>query len=404
MINKSIFWIVCFLILFSFEGWAQNDRQKQLEAQRIQLRNEIKQINNLLSTSRQQKSATLEELEEVNLRIDRITQLVKITNQQINLLTQRIRVNEREIGELRKELKQLKADYAQMIRASYDSKSHQNRLMFLLSSESFLQGYKRVQYLKQYASFRKKQGVAIAEKTVTLQDLNTDLLVQKSEKEALVSENREIQSNLLSQKKRQNELLNGLKKKEQSFAAQIKEKQRKTVAIDREIDRLIREAIAASNKKAGTKSATFALTPEAKLLASNFAANRGKLPWPVTEGVVTQGFGTQPHPVVRTAKIKSNGVVIATPKNAKVRTVFDGQVLSIIQFKGSNPIVLVQHGNYVTAYKNLSKIFVKKGDKLVAKQEIGEVFASANDNKSSLQFSIFKDNTPQNPSGWIYKM
>ena len=132
--------------------------------------------------------------------------------------------------------------------------------------------------------------------------------------------------------------------------------------------------------------------------------NKGKLPWPVSRGVVIQKFGTQPHPVVKTAKIKSNGIVIATEKNQKVKTVFEGKVLSVLQFRGSNPTVLVQHGNYITAYKNLSKVFVNKGDKVISNQYIGEVFTNTSTGKSSIQFSVFQKTTPLNPLLWILKM
>ena len=139
-------------------------------------------------------------------------------------------------------------------------------------------------------------------------------------------------------------------------------------------------------------------------LSKNFALNKGNLPWPVIRGVVIQKFGTQPHPVVKTAKIKSNGIIIATVNKEKVRTVFEGIVLSVLQFKGSNPTVLVQHGKYITAYKNLSKVYVKKGDKVFSNQNIGEVFTNNSTGKATIQFSIFQNTTPINPLLWIIKM
>jgi septal ring factor EnvC (AmiA/AmiB activator) len=182
-------------------------------------------------------------------------------------------------------------------------------------------------------------------------------------------------------------------------------KEKESQKIDKQIDKLIREAIARSNKnKSDKNSKGFNLTPESKALAKKFELNKGKLPWPVSRGVVIQKFGTQPHPVVKTAKIKSNGIVIATEKNQKVKTVFEGKVLSVLQFRGSNPTVLVQHGNYITAYKNLSKVFVNKGDKVISNQYIGEVFTNTSTGKSSIQFSVFQKTTPLNPLLWILKM
>ena len=394
-------------LLSSFSALAQKStaRQKELEVQKQRLTSEIKQINTLLFKNTKKKKDVLSEVEDLNLKIAVRSQLVNVNNQQANLLTRQISVNERDIGNLRKELTALKKDYAEMIRKSYKSKSSQNRLMFLFSSESFLQAYKRIQYMKQYASFRKKQGDEIAAKTTTLQTLNTTLINQKRKKEALVSENRKVQQTLEGERKSQEVLIRSLKKRASSLASSIKQKQKKAAAIDREIERLIREAIAASNKAAGKKSSkAFALTPEARLLAKNFTANKGRLPWPVEKGVVTQRFGTQPHPVVRTTMIKSNGVTIATSPNAIARAVFEGEVMTILSFKGSNPTVLIKHGNYITTYKNIGKLYVKKGDKIKAKQAIGEIFTHPQTGKTILQFSVFNEFTPQNPKSWIYKM
>ena len=394
-------------LLSSFSALAQKStaRQKELEVQKQRLTSEIKQINTLLFKNTKKKKDVLSEVEDLNLKIAIRSQLVNVNNQQANLLTRQISVNERDIGNLRKELTALKKDYAEMIRKSYKSKSSQNRLMFLFSSESFLQAYKRIQYMKQYASFRKKQGDEIAAKTTTLQTLNTTLINQKRKKEALVSENRKVQQTLEGERKSQEVLIRSLKKRASSLASSIKQKQKKAAAIDREIERLIREAIAASNKAAGKKSSkAFALTPEARLLAKNFTANKGRLPWPVEKGVVTQRFGTQPHPVVRTTMIKSNGVTIATSPNAIARAVFEGEVMTILSFKGSNPTVLIKHGNYITTYKNIGKLYVKKGDKVKAKQAIGEIFTHPQTGKTILQFSVFNEFTPQDPKSWIYRM
>ena len=405
--RSAVSFLSILFLLSSFNALAQKStaRQKELEVQKQRLTNEIKQINTLLFKNTKKKKDVLSEVEDLNLKISVRSQLVSVNNQQANLLTRQIIVNERDIGNLRKELTALKKDYAEMIRKSYKSKSSQNRLMFLFSSESFLQVYKRIQYMKQYASFRKKQGDEIADKTTTLQTLTTTLINQKRKKEVLVSENRKAQQRLEAERKSQEVLIRSLKKRASSLTISIKQKQKKATAIDREIERLIREAIVASNKAAGQKSSkAFVLTPEAKLLAKNFTANKGRLPWPVENGVVTQRFGTQPHPVVRTTMIKSNGVTIATSPNAVARAVFEGEVMTVLSFKGSNPTVLIKHGNYITTYKNIGKLYVKKGDKVEAKEAIGEIFTHPQTGKTILQFSVFNEFTPQNPKSWIYKM
>ena len=403
--NKGLWTICCFLIISVATSQSTSARQKALEEQKKRLQQEIKQINAILFSNIRKEKSVVSKVEDLDLKISVRSQIVKVNNQQANLLTRQINVNQRDITNLRSELKNLKKDYANMIVKSYKSKSSQNRLMFLFSSADFFQAYKRIQYMKQYANFRKKQGEEISEKTQTIQNLNKTLLDQKSIKEALVAENKIVQTTLMKERKFQQNLIRSIKSKSRSLTSEIKQKQRQSAAIDKEIERLIREAIAASNKLAGKASKNvFALTPEAKLLAKNFVANKGKLPWPVEKGVVTQRFGTQPHPLVKTTMIKSNGITIATNPKSKARAVFDGEVMAILSFKGSNPAVLIKHGNFITTYKNIAKVYVRKGQKVKSKESIGEIFTHPQSGKTTLQFSVFNELKPQNPKNWIYKL
>ena len=404
--SRQVLFVLFGLTILVQTANAQDQRQKNLENQRKLLQEEIKQINKLLFSNEKQKKSVLTEFEDLSLKIDVRGRLIRVTNEQANRLTQKISVNQRIIGQQRKDLENLKKDYSEMIRKSYESGSGQSRMMFLFSSESFLQAYKRSQYLNQYTSFRKKQGELIVEKTKILQQLNTDLVAQKLKKEELVKENKTAQQQYKNEQSSQQQLIKALKKKERSFVSQIKKKQKKAAAINKEIQRLIREAIAASNKAAGKNlnAKVFTLTPEDQLISDNIIANKGKLPWPVEQGVVVQKFGKQPHPVVKTTMIQSNGVTIATPQSSEARAVFEGKVMSIIGFKGSNPTVLIQHGNYITTYSNLSEVYVIKGQKVKAKEKIGKVFTNPETGKTELKFSVFKNSSPTNPKSWIFRM
>ena len=392
-------WIV---LLCSNSIFSQNNR-KQLEKQKEAIQKELKEINALLFKNKKQKASTFTDIENINYKIQRKQEVIKLTNRQINLLNIELEKNKNQQVDLSKRLKEVKAAYKEMILKSYKSKSGKNKLMFVLSSESFFQAFKRTQYVKQYAAFIRNQ----ADKIVTISDelklINDELIERKKLKETLLTNNRLTQKSLEKEKNQANEIAFKLKSQEKKYKKNILAKQKESLKIDKQIDKLIREAIAASNKTK-TKSNSFNLTPEAIALAKNFELNKGKLPWPVSRGVVIQRFGTQPHPVVKTAKIKSNGIVIATEKSAKVKTVFKGQVLSVLKFRGSNPTILIQHGNYITAYKNLSKVFVSKGDVLESGQVIGEVFTNKTNSQSTIQFSIFKKTTPLNPLFWILKM
>lgn len=384
----------------------QNSKQKQLEAKRLELQKEMKQINSLLFANKKKEQSVISEVEDLNYKVRVRNNLIKITNDQANLLTRKINSNQKKITDLRAQLTQLKKDYAAMLVTSYKSKSEQSRIMFLLSSENFKQAYKRLQYLKQYTDYQKQQGEDIKTKSTQLQELNTSLLKQKAEKNKLVKENRLAKKALEADLKTHEALMISIKKELSKYTLQIKSKQQEADKIDREIERLIKAAIAKSNKKAGkpVSSKKFELTAEAKVLAANFISNKGKLPWPVEKGIVVLRYGKQPSLIDKKVTIQSSGVRIATEKGAKIRAVFDGNVYAIIASKNGNPTVLVQHGNYFTAYKNLSKIYVKKGDKITTKQNIGEVFTSKSNGKSILNFSVFKNDKTENPSSWIYNM
>ena len=402
---RLLIWVILCLLSFNNFIFSQDIsiRQKGLEKKSLKLRKEIKQINNLLFLNKKIKKSTLTEAEDVEIKISIRRELIKINNEQVNSLDKLININQRDISENRSEMKSLKNDYSEMVKNAYKSKSMQNRLMFIFSSEDLLQAYKRLNYLKQYSAFRKKQVEKIREKTLILQELNQDLIKQKQKRKLLVEDNRRENEKLIEEQNQQNKILKELKRKSTYFTKQIKIKQLQAESIDKEIQKLIREAIAFSNKKEKNKlSNFFKLTPEAKVLADNFRANKGKLPWPVLKGVIIQKYGTQAHPVVKTTKIKSTGITIASIDNAEVRAVFEGQVMSILSFKNSNPTVLIKHGNYITAYKNLSKVFVKKGQRLDSKETIGEVFTNSETGRTVLQFSIFNAMKPENPSLWLY--
>ncbi len=405
-----------FLLAFLSVGsiYAQSDEQKELEARKLRLQEEIQQFNTLLSQKRREKTDVLEDVEDLNQKIRIRKELIKVTNEQTNLISRQINNNINKISKLRDDLKELKSDYAEMIRKSYKSKSQQSRLMFLLSSEDFLQAYKRIQYMKQYTNHRKEQAAEIQSKTTQLQELNNGLVTQRKDKENLIAENRKEQASLEREMENQRGLIASIKEKESQYAAQIREKQKQADAIDRQIDKIIRDAIAKANaankettkesRESATKSSNFALTAEAKLVDTDFKANKGKLPWPVEKGVVKMRYGKQPHPVVKSVTIQSNGVRIATENGAQARAIYRGKVLAVQAIKGGNKAVLIQHGNYISVYNNLGKVYVKEGEKVTTKQEIGEVFTSPSDNETVLKFMIYDNNHTDNPANWIYRM
>lgn len=384
---------------------AQVDTQKKLEEKRQKYLKEIRQIEGLLQTDQKKQQSIISVVENLNYKVSIRQNLIQVTNDQANYLTREINNNQNEITSLRNQLEDLKKDYAQMVVKSYKSKSEQSRIMFLLSSQNFKQAYKRFQYIQQYADYQKEQAKEIKLKTEELQELNNKLLKQKEEKSVLVAQNRIEKQKLQAEMKQQEEVMATLKRNMVKYASDIKKKRQEIDRIDKEIDRLIKAAIAVSNKKAGNKSTsgTYLLTPAAKKLASSFAANKGKLGWPVERGVVKTRFGLQPSLTDRTVKENSSGIRIATEKNAQVKAVFDGEISEILVIKRANPAVMIRHGDYLSIYMNLQKIFVKKGDKIRTGQVIGEAFTNKKSGETYLWFRINKNNQKLNPEHWLAK-
>ena len=398
--------ILLLSLMLHFSGFSQSKKQQELEERRRELTREIQQIGALLFEGKKEQKSVLSVVEDLDFKIKVRTNLISITNQQANLLTREINSNQIKITKLRAKLKALKDDYAKMIVKSYKSRADQNKLMFLLSSANFQQAYKRLQYIKQYANYQKLQAELIKTETAKMQQLNIELVTQKKNKQKLIEENKLAKSILDKERAQQKTLISDIKNNLSKFTAQIKTKQRESNKIDKEIRRIIQAAIAASNKKAGksSKSKVFSLTPEQKILAANFTSNKGKLPWPVAKGVVKLRFGNNPSPIDRSLTIKSNGVRIATNKGEEVRAVFEGVVQGIMTPKNGNNTIMIRHGNYITVYKNLSKFYVQKGDKVTTKQVIGEVITNKASGESILSFGIYKDSSIQNPSQWIYRL
>lgn len=403
---KYIFLFIA--LIFSVNITAQKTKRQILEERRIQLQKDKVYINGLLSNTIKKEKNLLIELTDTEKRIDNSEKLISVISKESKELGNEIYLNQLEINKNRRDLVVLKKDYADMIYKSYKSKSQNSRIMFLLSSENFFQAYKRFQYMKQYTSFRKQQGESIQLKNIKIEALIDTLKNKKSTKQNLLNQQKKEQEDISKQKRQQQILLSEVKKKESKYNRQIKSFLKEEKKINAQIDKIIRDAIAASNKKSGKKStsgkAEFVLTAEAKVLADQFTANRGKLPWPVEKGFVSMYYGKQPHPIVKTATIQSNGVRITTAKSSKARAVFNGTVLAVQVMSGNKKAVLIQHGNYITVYKNLQNVTIHTGDKVTTKQNIGTIFTDKVTGKTILSFVLSKNATTENPKSWIYKM
>jgi septal ring factor EnvC (AmiA/AmiB activator) len=403
--------------------WSQPPTQEQLEERKAKIQLEIQEKEKLLQSVKSKEKSVVTQLMLQKEKIGLKEKLIKTTEKQTKLLGNDIYINQIKINQLNRDLEQLRKDYAAMIMKSYKSRSEQSRAMFLLSSENFLQAYKRAQYMKQYASYRKMQGHDIEAKTKQLVGYTNKIVVQKTEKEKLITENENEKKELEKEKKEQEKIALQIQKDKGKITAEIKKKQQETKKIDAQIQKLIRQAIAAANKKtaaanakanpktttaASTKavesSTKIVLTSEGQLVANNFRANKGKLPWPVEKGAVSLPYGDQPHPIYRTLTVHNSGVEITTESGASARAVFGGEVTKVIKLSPLNIAVFIQHGDYFTVYQNLSSVSVSVGDKVSTKQTLGKIRTNGDTGKTVVKFLILQNTTYNNPASWLFNM
>ena len=391
--------IILLLIVLISTSLSSQTKQ-DLENLKKRIQDDIKKIELKLATNSKQKKLIVSNAEDINYKIKLQQNLINNINSQLNLILKEIDRNENRLSDLKQRELILNNELSKMLLSAYKKKSNLNKLMFVFSSTSFKQAYKRIQYFKQYANFQNK---TISKIKINSNDIKNVIVVldsQKTNKKLLIDENEEIKRDLSIEYTGLNNLIAEVNKNQKKYSAEIKQKQKLTREIDKKIQRLIEEALAKAKKKDGR----FELTEEAKLISKNFNANKGKLPSPVIRGSVVLGFGKQPHPIVKTTTIQSNGVRIRTSSDVKARTIFNGEVYSIIKSKNNTHTILIQHGNFFTVYKNLSDIYVKKGDKLKTKDSIGKIATDPLNGQTILSFSIFNNGVPQNPRFWIYKM
>jgi septal ring factor EnvC (AmiA/AmiB activator) len=411
------FLTILFLCISSLAIAQSNEQQKKLEQRKAEIQREIRELNTLIKDESSKEKSVLTKISEQNTKIKLSEKLISMTAKQTKLLTDDIYTNQIAINKLNRELKVLKEDYANMIVRAYKSRSDQSRIMFLLSSEGFLQAYKRLQYMKQYASFRKIQGDEIRGKMAQLDTLQQRLVIQKKDKVKLLTESETEKKNLEQDRVEQEKLVKSIRKDKKKYAADIAKKKRESREIERKIDNMIRAAIAEANKRTAKKASEskttkaaaakesttkITLTKEGKIVSDNFKANRGKLPWPVAKGFISDRYGTHPHPFEKGVETHNNGVDITTDKGSSVRAVFGGEVMSVHVIKGTqNKIVYIQHGDFITVYCNLASVSVSSGDKVSLKQSIGTVATNPATGDAVVKFLVVQNTTYLNPSSWI---
>lgn len=401
---KALIIILFSLLVLPTASLAQD--KKVLQEKKQQLQKEIQYTNQLLSETEKSKKTSLNQLRQIDKQISSREQLIQTMEEEIGMVEDTIVQLSASIDTLEAALIQLKEEYARMINYAYRNRNDYDRLMFILSSENFYQAFKRLKYFQQYSTYRKSQAEKISQQQMLL-DAKINLLTAiKKSKEGLLKAKLQERNQLSTQKVKKVEVVNSLKGKEQKLKKDLQQKREAAKQINKAIEKIIAEEIRRAReaaKKAGKSEKGFPMTPEALALSNSFAENRGKLPWPVGEGVITAEFGEHPHPTLKGVKVQNNGIDISTKKGNAGRAIYKGKVSRVIIIPREGKVVMISHGEYFTVYSYFKEVFVSAGDEVDTKQTLGVLVDDQNENASQLHLEIWKVMNKLNPEQWIYK-
>ena len=370
--------------------------RKDLEEQREKTLQEISYVDNLLKETSKERKESVNELNMISRKLNLRESVVKGLQDEISLLNDRIALNNIAIEMMESDLKVLKKDYEIALLSSFRSSKASNRIAYILSAKDFNQGYKRLKYLQQVTKFRRQEWEIIMELKDEI-EISKRKMEQDLSKISQLKSREEQQKYLLQQEKnKQQKIVKTLSSKESQLKKELEEKKRIAKMIEREINKLIDE-----ERK---KSATAELSPELKVLSDNFFENRGMLPWPVDQGVITSRFGLQKHPVLKYVTEKNIDIEITSSGVTPVKSVFRGEVVKVFSIRGANMAVIIKHGKYYTVYLNIIEVKVKVGDKVQTGQLLGRVFNDKDDgDKAVLKFMISEEKDYLDPELWISK-
>ncbi len=377
----------CSVIKGQTKADLEEKRQKAIE--------EINYVDNILKSTEKEKVENINYVNILEKKVGIRQTVINGLNEEIDLLNKRILINQQAIEMMEDDMEVLRTDYTKAVLNYYKYEKQTPELAYILSARDFNQGYKRLKYLKQISEYRRNESETIEELKYEIEKskkgLEDDLSGISELKQKEVRQ-KELMQN--EQRKRQN-IINNLGNKEKQLRKELEAKKKIEIRIEGEIERIIAEEKRKNNKNE--------LTPEQKLIGSDFESNRGRLPWPVERGIITSHFGVHQHPVLKYVTENNFGIEITSSGKTEARSIFKGEVSAITAISGANMTVIIRHGNYLSVYTNLINVKVRKGEKVDTKQVIGEVYKDTSDNDNAIiKFMIFNQKY-LDPELWIAK-
>ena len=387
MKRTILYLFIAMLAMVSING----QTLKELQAQQRKYSEELETTGKMIKQTKQSEKATENKLNLIGQDIRTRKKLINSINQEIIALDQEQSRLQDERTRLEGELDSLKQDYARLVQLTHYADLQQSPLLFLLASEDFNQLVRRMRYMREFAIYRQQQVARIEGVKADIQ-IQSDLIQDnRKEKDSALKTQQREQDQLARNERKQKAMLQDLKKKEKELIAKQRQQQKKIDELNKQIERAIAKQVDRKQQ----------LTKEQELIAGGFAANKGRLPWPVAKGFISGHYGKHQHPVYENVTLNNKGVYIQTPAGSDARAVYEGEVTTCMVM-GSTYAIIIQHGNYRTVYTGIQTPTVKPGQKVQAKQSIGKIASNPDDdNKTELQFQVWQDREIQNPELWL---
>ena len=435
MMKRIFVGLTCILFLV-IPLSAQSSRLiKELESKRGELQKQIADTESLLKNTKKDVGSQLNSLASLTGQIEERKRYILAINNDVEALERELSVLERQLRTLQRDLQDKKKKYESSVQYLYRNKSIEEKLMFIFSAKSLGQTYRRLRYVREYATYQRLQGEEILKKQEQIKKKRAELLQVKTAKENLLKEREDEKQKLEDQEKQKREMVANLQKKQKGLQSEINKKSREANQLNARIDKLIAEEIerarkraaeearreAAARKKSEAKEGkstsaspgtetkkkaepleAYSMSKADRELSGNFVSNRGKLPMPISGPyIITSHYGQYAVEGLRNVKLDNKGIDIQGKPGAQARAIFDGKVAAVFQLNGLFN-VLIRHGNYISVYCNLSSASVKSGDTVSTKQAIGQVFSDASDNgRTVLHFQLRKEKDKLNPEPWL---
>lgn len=430
--------LFCFVLLISQRVIGQSASEK-LKKEQDRLESKISNTKSLLNKTKSSTEASLNELKIIDNQIKFREELLMNFDNQIRGAELQVTKKDRQIKELHEKLNRLKVQYKKLLLYAYKHRNKYGKMMYIFSSDSYYEALKRNKYLKKISEIQKKQFVLIKQHQGLIKEEITSIQKEKSHKLVVLEEKKKEKEAILLDKDKQQKVYQNFKSKENELLAQLEVDERKKDVLKSKINAAIRKEIQEAAVKAGKAAAeakkkkdaaeakkkaaataaketkvpvstppaetkvsetattsesdakkedVFAETKESAALGKSFESNKGKLPWPVDKGTITEGFGKNAHPTLENVYTNNSGIDISAPKSAKVRAVFEGEVTSVLNIPGAGKVVIIKHGNYRTVYTNLQEAYVSAGSKVSTKQAIGSLIVTSESSVSVAHFEI----------------